>query len=155
MSIIFKKKQYDFIGILLKKILFVLLIILILTTAFNFYFQSNLKNLKVDLNNFGKEKFKLKKLIKNAKLKNKDEIKAKNFNLLLKITDYKEKIKFEAVQRSKGFINLTAVTAQQKNIFNLIENLKADKSFKDVRLVNLKQSNNYYFQLEILLAAEY
>ena len=48
-------------------------------------------------------------------------------------------------------INLEAVSRTQNNIFSLIEALENDSKFKKVTLINIRQEENYYFELETLI----
>lgn len=155
MSIIFKEKQYDFILILFKKTSFILVILLIILLGFNFYILFNNKSLDAELNSLKSEKLKLNKLIKSSKEKNMKSLETVNFNLLTKISKYTEKIQLEIITKKDNLLYLNAVTNSQSNIFKFIEKLNKDYLFKDVKLLNLKQSNNLNFELEILLSNKF
>lgn len=150
MSIIFKEKHYDFIVILFKKISLILLFFLIIASTFNIYINYDNNDLKAEFNSLKSEELKLKKLIKNSNKKNEDKLNTINFDLMTKIAASAEKVRFELISKENSVIYLNAVTNSQSSIFKLIEKLKADSLFADVKLLNLKENNN--FQLKILLS---
>lgn len=149
MSVIFKEKHYDHLSILLKNTAAVITILIILLTGFNLLYKNKIEVLSRSLEKLRQEELKHQVLIEkfnNEKGKNEAN---KYSNLLIKITQYSAKITFNSIQIKNDKINLNAVSSNQKNIFKLIENLKTDENFSEVKLVNINYRNNYYFQLEL------
>lgn len=149
MSVIFKEKHYDHLSILLKNTAAVITILIILLTGFNLFYKNKIEVLSRSLEKLRQEELKHQVLIEkfnNEKGKNEAN---KYSNLLIKITQYSAKITFNSIQIKNDKINLNAVSSNQKNIFKLIENLKTDENFSEVKLVNINYRNNYYFQLEL------
>ncbi len=150
MSVIFKEKHYDQLSILLKNIVVVIIILLILLTGFNFFFANKIKVLSGSLECLNREELKYQALIDNSKSKD-AQIKADKYsNLLIKLAQYAENITLNSIHFKDKKINLNAVSINQENIFKLIENLKRDENFSEVKLVNINHRDNYYFQLELI-----
>jgi hypothetical protein len=150
MSVIFKEKHYDQLSILLKNIAVVIIVLLILLTGFNFFFKNKIEVLSSSLENLSREELRYQALIDNSKNKNSQIAADKYSNLLIRLAQYAEKIKFNSIYYKDKKINLNAVGMKQKDIFELIENLKADKNFSEVKLLNINQRDYYYFQLELI-----
>ncbi|MGM0500069.1 MAG: PilN domain-containing protein [Bacillota bacterium] len=150
MSVIFKEKHYDQLSILLKNIAVVIIVLLILLTGFNFFFKNKIEVLSSSLENLSREELKYEALIDNSKNKHSQIAADKYSNLLIKLAQYAEKIRLNSIYYKDKKINLNAVSMNQKDIFELIENLKADKSFSEVKLLNINHRDYYYFQLELI-----
>jgi hypothetical protein len=149
MSVIFKEKHYDQLLILIKNSTIIILVLVILLTVFNFIFKNKIEVLSKKLENLSKEELKYQTLINNSN--NNPQITEDIYsNILIKLAKYAENITFNSIYFKNKIINLNAVSSQQKNIFNLIDNLKADEKFTEVKLLNINQRENFHFQLEIL-----
>jgi len=149
MSIIFKERHYDQLLILIKNITILLLILVVLTTSINFIFNKKVQRLKVDLENLNKEKSKYQLLINNLGNEKAESSKNKYSILLIQLAQAAEDIIFNSIHFKESGIKLTAVSLEQKMIFKLIEKLKADQKFKDLRLLKINQKNKIYFELEL------
>jgi len=149
MSVIFKEKHYDQLSILLKNIAVVIIVLVILLTGFNFFFKNKNIVLSSSLENLSQEELKYQALIDNSKNINSQIEADKYFDLLIRLAQYAENISLNSIYAKDKKINLNAVSMNQKNIFELIKNLKADQNFSDVKLLNISHRDNYYFQLEL------
>ena len=90
-------------------------------------------------------------LIENSKNRHSQIAADKYFDLLIKLAQYAKNIAISSIYAKDKKINLNAVSMNQKNIFELIKNLKADQNFSDVKLLNISHRDNYYFQLELTI----
>ena len=151
MSVIFKEKHYDQLSILLKNIAVIIIVLVILLTGFNFFFKNKNKVLSSSLESLNREELKYQVLIDNSKNRHSQIAADKYFDLLIKLAQYAENIAISSIYAKDKKINLNAVSMNQKNIFELIKNLKADQNFSDVKLLNISHRDNYYFQLELTI----
>jgi len=149
MSVIFKEKHYDQLSILLKNIAVIIIVLVILLTGFNFFFKNKNKVLSSSLESLNREELKYQVLIDNSKNRHSQIAADKYFDLLIKLAQYAENIAISSIYAKDKKINLNAVSMNQKNIFELIKNLKTDQKFSDVKLLNISHRDNYYFQLEL------
>jgi len=67
----------------------------------------------------------------------------------MKLARAAEDITFNSIHFKESKIKLTAVSLEQKMIFKLIENLKKDPRFTDLKLLKINPKNNFYFELEM------
>ena len=151
MSVIFKEKHYDQLSILLKNIAVIIIVLVILLTGFNFFFKNKNKVLSSSLESLNREELKYQVLIDNSKNRHSQIAADKYFDLLIKLAQYAENIAISSIYAKDKKINLNAVSMNQKNIFELIKNLKTDQKFSDVKLLNISHRDNYYFQLELTI----
>jgi hypothetical protein len=151
MSVIFKEKHYDQLSILLKNIAVVIIVLVILLTGFNFFLKNKNKVLSSSLESLTQEELKYQALIDNSKNKYSQIAADKYFDILIRLAQYSENISINSIYAKDKKINLNAVSMNQKNIFELIKNLKADQNFLDVKLLNISHRDNYYFQLELII----
>ncbi|CCU79353.1 hypothetical protein HSACCH_01262 [Halanaerobium saccharolyticum subsp. saccharolyticum DSM 6643] len=151
MSVIFKEKHYDQLSILLKNIAVIIIVLVILLTGFNFFFKNKNKVLSSSLESLNREELKYQVLIDNSKNRHSQIAADKYFDLLIKLAQYAENIALSSIYAKDKKINLNAVSMNQKNIFELIKNLKTDQKFSDVKLLNISHRDNYYFQLELTI----
>lgn len=150
MAVIFKEKHYDQLSIFLKDIAVIIIVLLILLTGFNFFFKNRIETLSSSLENLNKEELKYQALIDNFKNKDTQIREDKYSDLFIKLAQYTVNIKLNSIFCKDRKINLNAVSINQKDIFELIEKLKADKNLSEVKLLNINHRDKYYFQLELI-----
>jgi len=152
MSVVFKEKHYDQILIIVNNLLIILLLMVILTTAFNLNIKSRVANLTKDLKLYKEEGLKYNSLMRNLNgNQSGKEIKYNNYNFLISLADYADRIIYNSLDFKNSKINLKAVSSQQKNIFALVEALEKDDKFSQVKLININQKESYFFELETLI----
>ena len=152
MSVIFKEKEYDQFLILINKLLIIILILLVLSAAFHFNMKNRVHHLNQELEILKEEELKYRRLLRTKTNKrDKRETANYNYSLLISLADYAENIIYKTLHFKNNKIDLEAVSRTQNNIFSLIEALENDSKFKKVTLINIRQEENYYFELEALI----
>lgn len=149
MSVIFKERHYDQLLIFIKNFTAVILLLIVLISSFNFISNKKLELLKNRLDILNKEELKYQQLIDNSVNKNYKSSLKKRSILLVKLARAAENIIFNSIHFKDSKIKLNAVSLEQKMIFKLIENLKADKKFTDLKLLKINQKDKFYFELEM------
>lgn len=157
MSVIFKEKNYDQLILFLKKFLIIVLIMFLLLLFSNYIFQKKIYFLKNNLKSIVDESKKYNSLLENINFNQNFNPSDKSLNnntyyWLIALANYADDITYSSLYFKHNKLKLDAFSINQNSIFKLIDLLEADAKFSDVKLLNIKEQNKYYFEIEAVIS---
>ena len=151
MPVIFKEKKYNHLLIVIKTTIIILLLLVILIFTANYYLKTKIQHLKSETELLREENAKYLALLSKKNEIEKTGNKSKKYNLIVRLAEYAENVIYNSIHLKDNKIMISAAADKQKDIFNLLENLKNDNNFFEVNLLNINQKDNYQFEFNTFI----